>query len=208
MNTSEQTGNLAAAEAAAQAELGVAIMDKKNPHFKSDYLSHKGAVEVILPTYAKHGISITQCFRMSGDMLILDTRFTHKSGEWRESEYPVCKFPERPQTIAANGTYAKRLSLVAMACLAADIDDDGNEANKTRVEAPPAKQPPKPTIGLPESKVVYDALAQSLIMAQTVQEADQWMSDNLEAINGLHDDHKAMLRRSIKDIRQSLAKAA
>lgn len=138
MKTSETTGKLAAAEAAAQAELGVAIMDKKNPHFKSEYLSHKGAVEVILPTYSKHGISISQCFRMEGDVLMLDTRFTDKSGEWRESEYPVAKYPERPQVIAANGTYAKRLSLVAMACLAADADDDGNEANKTVVHAPQA----------------------------------------------------------------------
>jgi hypothetical protein len=200
VKTSETTGKLATNEAAAQAELGVAIMDKKNPHFKSDYLSHKGAVEVILPTYAKHGISITQCFRISGDILILDTRFTDKSGEWRESEYPVCKFPERPQTIAANGTYAKRLSLVAMACLAADVDDDGNEANKTQIHAPR-----KAGSSEEASKEILDALLLSIEGKHSVEEIDKWVADNMQTIKRMLPEHKDELREEISAYKKDLA---
>lgn len=190
MKTSDLTGKLATAEAAAQTELGVAIMDKKNPHYKSEYLSHKGAVEIILPTYAKHGISITQCFRMSGDMLMLDTRFTEKSGEWRESEYPVCRFPERPQVIAANGTYAKRLSLVAMACLAADADDDGNEANKTTVHAPTVS--------------IFETLLSEMQQQKALEALDSWQSKNIARINKLSDKDKESLRKEYSKCRDAL----
>ena len=201
MKTSELTGKLATDEAAAQSELGIAIMDKKNPHFKSDYLSHRGAVEAILPIYAKHGISITQCFRMSGDMLLLDTRFTHKSGEWRESEYPVSKFPERPQAIAAAGTYAKRLSLVAMACLAADIDDDGNQANATPIPAPSKKASSSDE----QSQLIFDGLAASLGGTHhTPAELDAWVAKNLTTINKMLPEHKTKLREEIKMYKQDM----
>jgi hypothetical protein len=200
MKTSEFTGKLATDEALAQTELGVAIMDKKNPHFKNEYLSHRGAVEAILPVYAKHGISIAQTFRLDGDLLMLDTRVTHKSGEWRQSEYPVCKFPARPQEIASNGTYAKRLSLVAMACLAADTDDDGNEANKREITAP------KKSAASSEdaSKEILDALLSSLEGKHNPEEIDKWVSDNMNTIKKMLPEHKDELREEVKAYKKDL----
>jgi len=207
MKTSEQINEIAAALAKAQAEIKNPHKDSINPHFKSRYVDLASGIDAVRAVLSKNGISIIQAPTVENLFITLETRLAHSSGQWISCTYPVIQFPAKQQEIGSAITYARRYSLFGLVGIAGDDDDDGNEASK-RETAPPAKQAPKPTIGLPESKVVYDALAQSLIMAQTVQEADQWMADNLEAINGLHDDHKAMLRRSIKDIRQSLAKAA
>lgn len=207
MKTSDQIDAIAAALAKAQAEIKNPTKDSINPHFKSRYVDLASGLEAVRATLSKNGIAVIQSTTVENLFITLETRLAHSSGQWISCTYPVIQFPAKQQEIGSAITYARRYSLFGLVGIAGDDDDDGNEASK-RDTAPPAKQPPKPTIGLPESKAVYDALAQSLMMAQTVLEADQWMSDNLEAINGLHDDHKAMLRRSIKDIRQSLAKAA
>lgn len=209
MKTSEQINEIATALAKAQAEIKNPTKDSVNPHFKSRYVDLASGIDAVRAVLSKNGISIIQAPTVENMLITLETRLAHSSGQWISCTYPVIQFPARQQEIGSAITYARRYSLFGLVGIAGDDDDDGNEANKTRIEAPKvAAKPETPPIDLKDSKIVYDALAQSLIMAQTVAEADQWMSDNLEAINGLHDDHKALLRRSIKEIRQSLAKAA
>jgi hypothetical protein len=52
----------------------------------------------------------------------------HSSGQWIESAYPII-FNERPHVMGSAITYAKRYSWSAITGIAAEVDDDGNEAN-------------------------------------------------------------------------------
>ena len=67
--------------------------------------------------------------------MMLDTRLSHASGQWFESEWPVCKLPAQPQAIGSAMTYARRYSLFALVGIAGE-DDDGEAANAAPTPAP------------------------------------------------------------------------
>lgn len=97
-------------------------------------------LEVCRQHCSKHGISITQATRMSGDIMVLDTRLSC-GNEWIEAEYPVIKFPARQQEIGSALTYSRRYSLFALIGIAGEEDDDGEQGNAAAV---------------PSSKVITD----------------------------------------------------
>jgi len=90
-------------------------------------------LEIARKHCSENGIAIVQATRMVGDVLFLDTRISC-GDEWMESEYPVIKFPARAQEIGSAVSYARRYSLFPMLGIAGDNDDDGTEANKTKIE--------------------------------------------------------------------------
>lgn len=144
MNTSDQINEIAGALAKAQAEIRNPEKDRENPHFKSRYATLASGLDVARPVLAKHGLSVVQTPSVDGDGLFLTTRLLHSSGQWIESEYPVCKIGQQQQMGSAL-TYARRYSLFALVGIAPDEDDDdGNAANdagpaggksKTRAQA-------------------------------------------------------------------------
>ena len=144
MNTSEQINEIATALAKAQGEMTNPTFNKTNPHFKSSYADLSSVLNAVRPALAKNGIALMQMTGMEEAGVVLYTRLTHISGQWIESVYPVTASGKH-QEIAAALTYAKRLSLSAIAGVAGEDDDDGNEADKVPVNAArPAKQAPKP----------------------------------------------------------------
>lgn len=199
MKTSEQINELSAALSKALAIITNPSKDATNPHFRSKYASLDTGLNVIREALSKVGIAFTQTTRVEGDMLMLDSRVMF-GNQWIESEYPVIKFPAKQQEIGSALTYARRYSLFPLVGVAGEEDDDANAAHT------PTPAPVR--LGKEESTKIYTALAETLMMAETVQEIDKWLSDNMKAIEPLTDEHKTLLRKSIKDLRGEMTKVA
>lgn len=136
MKTSETTGKISADLAKAQSVLKNPGKDAVNPHFRNSYATLDAGLNICREALSKHQIALIQATRIEGDILILETRLSHSSGEWLEAEYPVCRFPAKPQEMGSAMTYAKRYALFSFVGIAGEDDDDGNAANTTMVSAP------------------------------------------------------------------------
>ena len=125
MRTSDTINELAAALAAAQAEMKNAKLNKTNPHFKSRYADLAEIRDTVTPALSKHGIAVAHGMDASDNGIVVVTRLIHASGQWIESRFPIAY--DKPQTMGSAYTYARRYSLSAMCSIAADEDDDENE---------------------------------------------------------------------------------
>ena len=149
MRTSDDINELSAALAKAQGALANPPKDRRNPHFNSDYADLTAGLKVIRPAIAAHGLSVVQMTRVNGDMMLLDTRLLHSSGQWIECEYPVCKVGIPPQQVGSALTYARRYALFSLVGIAGENDDDdgngaqnGNGNARSSPAAEPAYQSP------------------------------------------------------------------
>lgn len=129
MTTSEQLGDLAAALAAAQRAMKNAGLNKVNPHFRSKYADLAGIREAVVPALNMNGIAVVQTLDGDAGAVCVLTRLIHTSGQWIESRCPLPAAPDM-QKMGSAITYARRYSLSAICGIAADEDDDANEASK------------------------------------------------------------------------------
>lgn len=130
---SEQIGELAAALALAQGEI-LAPKKGRTAQIKSDkgnyqysYADLSDVIECYRKPLSANGLSVTQTMRIDGGHLILVTTLIHKSGQWKDSEYPLQAY-NRPQEQGSAITYARRYAVTALLGIAAEDDDDGNAA--------------------------------------------------------------------------------
>jgi hypothetical protein len=120
--------DLFAALVQCQGELGAALKDATNPHFKSKYADLASVVGAIKPVASKHGLGYVQCFHPSEGGVTVETIIVHTSGE-HFSTGPLF-VPATKQDAQGYGsaiTYARRYSLQTAFGVPAD-DDDGNAA--------------------------------------------------------------------------------
>jgi len=145
MMQSESIGAIAKALAAAQSELTNPIKKKTAKLQKKDgsasytynYADIAEVLDTVRPVFAKHGIAITQPTILAENVLIVQTRLSHSSGEWMASDYPVCSLSGDHKAMGAAMTYARRYALSSIAGVAADDDTDGEGASA--VDAPKRK---------------------------------------------------------------------
>jgi hypothetical protein len=201
---SENTADLSAALAKAQAVMKSATFDKTNPHFKNKYASLAAVIEAIRKPLADNGLSYTQTTEVREGGFVLVTTLHHASGQWIAGEYPL-PVGVKPQELGSALTYARRYSLSAIACIAADEDDDaeGARTNGQTASAPKAKPsavkpapvaaPIDPQTGecSPHKITAADEMAwgglyvAAINMARDETEIKQWQDankDNLEAL--------------------------
>jgi hypothetical protein len=133
INTSPEIGDIAAALAAAQAEMQNVEKDRINPHFKSRYATLGAVLDEVRPQLAKQGIAIVQ-MAVNGEASTIGviTRFVHKSGQWIESGLYVTPSKFDAQGAGSVISYLRRYALMSMAGVWQD-DDDG-EASVGRAE--------------------------------------------------------------------------
>lgn len=124
--------NLAAAMVKAQKDMENPSFDAQNPHFRSKYASLVAVVEAVIPVLNKHGLAVQQwpICKAEGERLFAGCRtvLMHDSGESQESE---CLLPLDKANAHGAGsciTYARRYSLMAIAGVVGDEDDDANSA--------------------------------------------------------------------------------
>lgn len=127
---SENTNELAAALALAQGAMKAATFNKMNPHFKNRYADLAAVIDAIRVPLAANGLSYSQTTEIREGGFVLVTTLRHSSGQWIASEYPL-PIAAKPQELGSALTYARRYSLSAIACIAADDDDDAEGARKT-----------------------------------------------------------------------------
>lgn len=127
--TSEITAALDEAIAKAQAEIGAAIKDKKNPAFRSDYSSYESVLEACRPALVKHGVSVTQWPVHSTDNRVhLLTRLSLK-GEWLQCIFSIPVEKQNAHGFGSAITYLKRFCLSAVLGVPSEFEDDGNLAS-------------------------------------------------------------------------------
>lgn len=130
MNKSDAINELAAALAKAQAEMKSASMSRVNPHFKSKYAPLNEVIEVT-KALNKHGLSFVQPARVSADGVVeIETVLMHSSGQWLSETLGLKPQQNTPQGVGAAITYGRRFGLSSLIGIAADEDDDGEEATR------------------------------------------------------------------------------
>ena len=201
---SEQTADLSAALAKAQATMKAAAFDKTNPHFKNKYASLAAVIDAIRTPLADNGLSYTQTTEIREGGFVLVTTLRHATGQWVASEYPLPS-AAKPQELGSALTYARRYSLSAIACIAADEDDDAEGARTSgqTTSTPKAKTSPikpealigplNPETGetSPHQIRADDMMAwgglfvAAVNMARDAAEVDQWIEANLNGLETL-----------------------
>lgn len=148
MNTSPTIGELATALAAAQREIGVAVKDATNPHFRSKYADLQSIDEACRPSLSRHGIAIAQGTGYADGFVFVTTRLMHaESGEWIESTLHIAPTKHDAQGVGSAITYARRFGLSALAAVPAGIDDDGEAAvGRGAPHGQPVAVPPPATV--------------------------------------------------------------
>lgn len=154
---SPQIDQLAAALAAAQAELEPAKKDSENPAFRSKYASLAACFDACRDVLPKHGLAITQTLipQPEPSLICVRTILLHTSGQYLSSDCLLNSNGERSRTNPAQAagsaiTYARRYGLSALVGIVADDDDDGNACEsrpaqkQRRQQAQPAPAPQQP----------------------------------------------------------------
>lgn len=149
MRTSETIGKISEALAKAQAEFQPIPKNCVN-HYGKRYADLASIFAAVRPALSKYGLAIVQFFtdpvkpNFSGVRVV--TRLCHSSGEWMESSLEL-PCGQKAQEYGSAITYGRRYSLAAILGVAADDDDDGNEASgkpETNQGQTPAPKEPKP----------------------------------------------------------------
>lgn len=112
----------------AQSKIKHAILDSKNPHFKSNYASLESVIQAVKPALNEAGITLHQSIlKIDGEAIVM-TQLTESSGQWIRSFTPIIMEKQTAQGQGSGITYARRYAIAAICCLGAD-DDDGNVAS-------------------------------------------------------------------------------
>lgn len=142
MKRSEQIGDLATAQAKAQAEIGNAHKDSANPFFKSAYADLASVWDACRAPLSKYGLSIIQALETDGANVSITTLLLHVSGQWIESVLTMTAKDASPQAIGSAATYGRRYALQSIAGVA-PADDDGNDATPQRASSDDRRAAPK-----------------------------------------------------------------
>jgi len=196
---SEQIDKLAAALAEAQKEITspprnreVEVFSKRtNSKYKFRYATLDAIIEHVRPALTKNGLWFVQTLANGDGKYRLVTTLTHASGQWVSGETPILAESADNQAFGSALTYMKRYALSALLGIAADEDDDANEADGNTVESSRDRSPP------PKQTKTAQATQQA------ANGVDTWIAQAKAAIAQMPD--KAVLTRWQKDNAKTLA---
>lgn len=127
---------IATALAKAQANMGKALKQANNPHFRSKYADLGNVMDACLPALNEAGIALIQPTGEDEHGRYVETILIHgESGESLTCRVPLIVSKNDMQGYGSAVTYARRYGLMAMAGIAPE-DDDGHAASK----APPKQE--------------------------------------------------------------------
>ena len=139
---SDSIKNISKALVGAQADVGKALKNQKNTHFKSQYADLSAVLEVSKPALAKHGLALAQFPGEAEGRLTMSTMLLHESGEW--IQLPPASIPIQAQTAHGFGSaisYLRRYTTQAILAISVGLDeDDGNEATAQSPKRKPKKK--------------------------------------------------------------------
>ena len=163
MKTSESINDIAAALAKAQGQFvnpsrnrDVEVSMKTGGKYSFSYATLDGILDMCRKPLSDNGLGIVHALSTDEQGPICETRLLHASGQWIETAVPII-VADNANAQAWGGaiTYARRYGICALLSIAADEDDDANQAvgNTTapRTGRQSAKSKPKPETGLGEN---------------------------------------------------------
>lgn len=201
MKTSDEIGEISTDLAKAQAVIVNPSKDGINPHFRSKYATLDNGLNIVRECLSKHNICVVQATRVEGNILMLDTRLMHKSGQWIEAEYPVCAFPAKQIEMGSSITYSRRYSLFSLVGIAGEEDDDGNAA-VTPTHAPKREKPAE--LNEDNSSLILNDLLTSMKKCASIDELEAWGESNRSKTTNLFKAHKVQLGKAYSDLEASL----
>ncbi len=141
MNKSESIVKIASALVKAQAAMGNAVKDAKNPFFKSSYADLNAVREACLPALNANGVSVLQPTVHAEGKAYVETVLLHESGEFISSLTEIlCAKQNDPQAHGSGISYARRYGLQSLVNLgSADDDAEGAMGRQKQFNAPPQK---------------------------------------------------------------------
>lgn len=131
---SPQLGELFAAVAKAQGEIGGAKKDSTNPHFKSKYADLASARDAVQGPLSKNGLALIQWPRTVNNGVEIETWLGHASGQYMTGTLCMPCAKMDAHGVGSAITYGRRYALMAVTGVAPE-DDDGNAAGGDRDEA-------------------------------------------------------------------------
>lgn len=160
--------NIYAALAAAQLEMGKAIKDSENPHFKSKYADLASVMDACFPALNRNGIAVLQPPYDDETGRYVKTIFVHgKTGETTECRVPLIVGKNDMQGYGSAVTYARRYGLMTMAGIAPE-DDDGNAA---------VAAAPKPPSKNEETRKLYENFQKQMEECQSPADLRSFWAD-------------------------------
>lgn len=172
IETSQETGDLSKALAAAQAKVKGAAKDSENPFFRSKYADLASIWEACREALTANGLAVVQSpnTTFSGEPEIYTakskagedrsgvkvattvsvvTRLTHASGQWMQGTTAAMLPAADPQAVGSAITYLRRYALAAMVGVAPE-DDDGEATTRA---VPQREAQAKRPVGVDEDGV-------------------------------------------------------
>lgn len=145
---------IATALAKAQANMGKALKQANNPHFRSKYADLGNVMDACLPALNEAGIAVVQPTGEDEHGRYVETRLIHgESGESLSCRVPLIVSKNDMQGYGSAVTYARRYGLMAMAGIAPE-DDDGHAASK----APPKQEQRQQKPQEPDAEAIQKAV--------------------------------------------------
>ena len=137
--------SIATALASAQMNMGKALKQANNPHFRSKYADLGNVMDACLPALNEAGIALIQPTGEDDHGRYVETILIHgESGESLTCRVPLIVSKNDMQGYGSAVTYARRYGLMAMAGIAPE-DDDGNAAAKAPPKQEQRQQKPQET---------------------------------------------------------------
>ena len=144
---------IATALAKAQTNMGKALKQANNPHFRSKYADLGNVMDACLPALNEAGIALIQPTGEDEHGRYVETILIHgESGESLSCRVPLIVSKNDMQGYGSAVTYARRYGLMAMAGIAPE-DDDGHAASK----APPKQEQRQQKPQEPDAEAIQNA---------------------------------------------------
>jgi hypothetical protein len=120
--------SIAAALARAQSQMGKALKQSNNPHFKSKYADLSSVMDACMPSLTANGIAVIQpTVDEDGERFVKTVLIHGETGETLECRTPLIVQKNDMQGYMSAVTYGRRCGLMCMGGIAPE-DDDGNAA--------------------------------------------------------------------------------
>lgn len=160
--TSQEINEVAGALAAAQGQFVVVEKNKVGKvrgqtkdgrpyEYEYKYADIADVLAAALPVISKHGLCLVQPTVIEAGSIFIRSRLIHKSGQWLESDYPVCSISGDHQKMGGALTYARRYAACSLLGIAPeeDIDAQGADAGpatKQRHDYQARRERPAPQV--------------------------------------------------------------
>lgn len=212
MKTSDSTKQLVAAMAKSALTLENPVSDGLG-NFNNRFVKLATGLDTIRKVYGENNIVFTQMTRFDGEMIMLDTRISHSSGEWIEGEYPVCRFPVTSQQLGSAMSYARRYAIFSAAGIAPVDDpdeDDGTEANKVSTPAPKrqTKTETPEMLSIADSSREKDTLLKSLTICTSQKQLLDWAENTSGLRKRLHKEDGEALKDAYNEQKSAITEKA